>query len=820
MKRVGENEYLLTENSVIVNDKKDNTETVNNLIYQRTNGKLLGIPLRVYIYNLARPNIDSILQEKVYNNPRKMAWKTKLLSRKQLDKDITFRKNLNKWLKNTGEAPVIVDESKAEKSVNQFKNYYYWKGWFDVDVSYDIEKTEDKRAKVTYNVKTGDPYILDSITTKISTPIIDSLYHTKFKSGSLIKKGQQFDEENNSQERDRLTSALRNSGFYRFEQDYISFEIDTIGTNKKVNTELIIKNRSIRTEDSVMRKPFKIYKIKEVNIFTDDTYENKETSTLDSTTYNNYNLYSYGKLKYRPKALTDAIFIAKDNVFRDIDRTRTYRYLSELKTFKYPNIDYIENENDTTLTANIYLSPKKKYVLGFSFDVSQSNIQTIGFAFSSGLVIRNVFRGAETLEVSALGSIGSSKDSGNPKDQFFDINEVGANLKLTIPRLFFPLNTEKVIPKFMSPSTIISLSATSQRNIGLDKQTLSGNLNYNWYPSKKVTNNVDVFNVQFVKNLNTANYFGVYQNSYNSLNEIAQNIGYINNDETLGYPDGADAFIEDVSSNNTPLSPTDDDYITVNNIKQRKERLTEDNLIFSSSFNYVKNRRENLFDNDFSILRFRVEAAGNLLANLSKLTGTSKNQNDQYEIFGVAFSQYLKTEVDYVKYWDLGKKNVLAVRTYAGIAIPYGNSTSIPFSKSFFAGGPNDNRAWAAYRLGPGSSQSSNEFNEANFKLHFSAEQRFNILGKFNGAIFTDIGNIWNVLDNVDDDASTFNGLSSLKDIAIGTGFGIRYDFNFFVLRGDIGFKTYDPFYEVGNRWFNDYNFSNAVYNIGINYPF
>jgi outer membrane protein assembly factor BamA len=142
------------------------------------------------------------------------------------------------------------------------------------------------------------------------------------------------------------------------------------------------------------------------------------------------------------------------------------------------------------------------------------------------------------------------------------------------------------------------------------------------------------------------------------------------------------------------------------------------------------------------------------------------------------------------------------------------------FSKSFFAGGANDNRAWTAYRLGPGSSESSNEFNEANLKLALSVEQRFNIFGSLNGAVFVDAGNIWNVLDDVTDDNATFSGFNSLKDIAVGSGFGLRYDFSFFVFRFDVGFKTYDPSYQDQNRWFNDYNFGNAVYNIGINYPF
>jgi outer membrane protein assembly factor BamA len=176
--------------------------------------------------------------------------------------------------------------------------------------------------------------------------------------------------------------------------------------------------------------------------------------------------------------------------------------------------------------------------------------------------------------------------------------------------------------------------------------------------------------------------------------------------------------------------------------------------------------------------------------------------------------------LEYIKHWDLSRKNIIAMRAFFGIAVPYGNSNSIPFSKSFFAGGPNDNRAWVAYSLGPGSSKSSDEFNEANMKIALSAEHRFNIFDKLNGALFVDIGNIWNVLDSETDKKAIFSGLESLNDIAVGTGIGFRYDFNFFVFRLDVGLKTYNPAYSEGKRWFNDYNFRKAVYNIGINYPF
>ena len=827
VKRVGKNQHLLTQNSVFVNDNKNSTEEINNLIYQRPNSKLLGFPLRLHIYNLARSNRDSLFEVWLDKNPKRRTRLTKKLSKKQLDQLKNSSIGFNNWLKNTGEAPVIVDSVRTEKSKNRLAGYYFTNGWFDREVSFKINKNDNQRASVDYFVQTGKPYKIDSLFTSISSPIIDSLY-TNVKPNSLLKKGEQYRTINLTNERDRLSDAFRNSGVYHFSQDYLRFESDTIGKNKKVNIDVIIQNRIIRNEDSVANVPFKIYNIKEVNIITDHAFENEGKPFQDSIKYGSYNLYSYGKMRYRPKALVNAIFIAKDSLFKDIDRTRTYRYLNELRTFKYPDINYDENEKDTTLTANIYLAPRKKYGLGFDANVSQSNIQSIGLSFSTSLLIRNIFRGAETLEISAIGSIGASKDGASSDNQFFDINELGADVKLTIPRFFFPFNTEKIIPKYMSPSTRISLGFTSQTNIGLDKQTVNGIYNYRWNPSPTVTNSVDLFNTQYVRNLNPSNYFGVYQNSFNSLENIALNT-YNTPPEFISTDgNGANSLIEAKSDDFINLVLQDfsfqgsnpNEYQTVNNIKERKDRLTEDNLIFSSNFSYVKDKRESLVDENFSIFRFKLESAGNMLTTASKLVGLKKNSDNKYELFGVTYSQYVKTEFDYIKHWSIGRNNVIAIRSFFGIAIPYGNSDNIPFSKSFFAGGANDNRAWTAYNLGPGSSDSNNEFNEANMKLAFSIEHRFNLFGNLNGALFVDAGNIWNVLDNEDNPNATFDGFNSLKDIAIGSGFGLRYDFGFFVLRGDIGFKTYDPSYKDNNRWLNDYNFSQAVYNIGINYPF
>ncbi|WP_055435641.1 BamA/TamA family outer membrane protein [Lacinutrix algicola] len=819
VRRVPKNAHLLTKTTIKVNDSTEESESVTNLIYQKPNSSIpyINFKTRLYLYNWARPNLDSILKAKIANNPKRTKRQIKFLSKKQFDQGQKMKLGINKWLKKTGEAPVIVNDTLSEKTIKRLENYYYNNGWFEVKADYETTRNDNQRAVVTYNINTGKPYLVDSLTTNITTPVIDSLYQSTLNK-SLIKPNMQYRTNNFIDERDRITETLRNSGVYHFSQDNVLFKMDSMGKTKKVNVELYITEKPIRQEDTTRYEPFKIYKVKDVNIYTNSAFENKDKPITDSTLYNGFNIYSKEKLRYNSKMLTDAVFIKPNTLFRDKNKPLTSRRISNLKTFKYPKIDYVVNDADTTLTANVYLTPLKKFGLDFRAEASQSNIQTIGFSLNPSVLMRNVFKGAETLELSGIASIGASKDGSDEGDPFFDINEIGANLKLTIPRLFSPFNTSKIIPSSMFPSTNISLAATSQTNVGLDKQTATGAFNYRWFPNSKVTNSLDMFNIQFVKNLNTDNYFNVYESSFNTLNAIAVNSGYINAGEQLSFPEEAELFIENTINGTNSVSS--DNLQTVNSINERKERLTEDNLILATNFSFTKDGRDNLYDNQFSIFRLKLELAGNVFSAASNILGLQKNNNDKYEMFNVAFSQYVKTELDYVKYWDLGSKNIIAIRTFFGIAIPYGNSTNIPFSKSFFGGGANDNRAWSAYNLGPGSTQSVNEFNEANMKIALSAENRFNLFGALNGAIFIDAGNIWNVLDDVKEDEATFTSIDSIKDIAIGSGFGLRYDFNFFILRGDIGFKTYDPSYGDSNRWFNDYNFSNATYNIGINYPF
>ncbi|WP_333808888.1 translocation and assembly module lipoprotein TamL [Flavobacterium sp.] len=826
VKRVPESKKLLTKNEIFVNDKLIKEDRVNNLVLQQPNTKFLNYTFGLLLYNAAKPNPDSSYQAWLNRKPNRVKRLNSFLSAKQVKRlgESFFVSGIHKFMKETGEAPVLIDERKAIKSRDRLSGFYYNDGYIRNKVTMQIDSVGKKKGKVVYKVTTGKPYYIDTIRKTIETPVIDSLY-TLQESKTLIKKGDRYNFEKFNNERKRITQHLRNNGVYHFQESNVKYDAIYDDSLQKINVNLKIEDRYVKNGDSLIKRPFTIYKISRVNIFTNNTSKKERNQFNDSATYKNFNIYSAGKLKYKPKAITNAIFIEKGKLFSDNDRTLTSKSLSNLKVFNYPNIEYVEDPNDSTKTsliANIYLMSKPKYIWSPSFDVTTSDIQQFGISGRMSFTWRNLFKRAEIFELSAKGNIGSSKDLANPNDVFFNISEYGLEGKLSFPRIVFPLNTRNIIKKEMLPTTNANIGLTSQRNIGLDKENLTGVFSYNWIPKPKHTLRFDLLSVQFIKNLNPENYFNVYSSSYNTLNNFAQiyNVNpdnIVNNNLTT---QGAINFIQDVQNGITSLTPNDNEYKIIRSIGERRERLIENNLIVSSSLTFFRNTKANLLDNNFYSIRTKIESAGNVLSLLADTKNEPLSTNGNKTMFGIEYSQYIKGEVDFIKHWDFGKKNTLAMRAFAGLAVPYGNAQSIPFSRSYFSGGSNDNRGWQAYTLGPGRSGGINDFNEANFKLAYSLEYRFRVGGNFYSAFFADIGNIWNVFDNVTDKNYTFNGLSSFEDLAFGSGIGLRYDFNFFVLRLDLGYKAYDPGREVGDRWMKGINFSKTVLNFGINYPF
>ena len=820
------NKYLLEKNIISKNNEELINDPIKFLAVDKPNKKTLGIPFKLYLHQMAIEKPDSVFDEWLERKSKRKKKLNNLLSLKQVNEIKRYKYSFNHWLKRNGEAPVFIDSFAIVNNVKRFEQYFKNKGYFNTKVEVQKILKTNQKGTVKYSIQTEDQFTIDSIKQEINSPALDSLYNLSFKN-RLIKKGDPFEIDRFEAERNRLISYFRNNGVYNFQQNNIQFTaiIDSSGIDTKIPVVVKISNFQKRENDSLSIIPYQIHEVKKINLYIDSAGQLEHYSAFtDSLKLDKINIFYKGKLKYKPKTLEEVIFIEKDKPYSDFTRALTYRYISNLRNFKYPSITYKTIGKTSDLEANIFLSPKERFSVGFDLDFSHSNIQDFGFSLGSSFRIRNVFRGAEVLEVSLKNTLGSSSDISSLESQLFNLYELGADSRIQFPRIMFPINLDRFIPKTMNPSTSINLNLTLQQNIGLDKQYFGASYQLNWEPNNLAKLNWKIIDLEFINNQNINNYFNVYRNSYDRLNDIGKqfnsNHNYFDFKGNLIIPEGANNFINAVLENQTSLTPENFAYQDVNLVKERQNRLTTNNLIFGSSFGVYYNSQLNLLDETFFQFQWKLSLVGSLLNQILKSSRTEKNENNQYEIAGVTPSQFVKTEINYIKHWQVSQKTVLAFRAFSGIAIPFGNANSIPFTRSYFSGGSNDIRGWKAYKLGPGSSNNMNEFNEANFKLTLNLEYRFPFLSKMNGAFFLDAGNIWNIFDNINDPAYRFDGLKDLNEIAIGTGLGLRYDFNFFVFRLDTGFKTYNPALPKSSRWQTKYSIKEAVFNIGINYPF
>jgi hypothetical protein len=512
-------------------------------------------------------------------------------------------------------------------------------------------------------------------------------------------------------------------------------------------------------------------------------------------------------LKYNPKYLSQSIFLKPGEIYKDTLRNLTRTYLKSLQNFKSTNIKFTTIPGtDNKLKMDVFLAPLEKYTLGTETELTHSNVRNFGVSGKFSITDRNVFRGTELLKLSVLGS-------------WFNSNtgpgwEIGADASVEIPRFLAPFGLSKFVPKAMSPRTLFSLGSSFQKNIGLDRQTFTILTDYKWQYNARKAIQLEILNIQYIQNLNIDSFFTIYNSEYESLNTVAK-VFYNDAERVLNLPKEAISFMNSLSNNNDFLASNPKEYNISLNILNRYNIITSDFLIPTIAYTFTYNSQSSFKDNNFSFFKIRIANSGNILGLLSD----RENANNKKTFLKIPLAQYFKTDIEFKKFWNFSNNSVIGFRTFLGAIITYDNS-DVPFTKSYFAGGSNDIRAWQTYELGPGSRNSGLEFNVGNFKFLTSAEYRFDVVSKLKGALFIDAGNIWDISGSsfVEDEAK-FTGFSSLKNIAVGSGFGARLDFNFLILRFDIGFKTYEP-YLNGNKWFKNYSFNDAVYNVGINYPF
>jgi outer membrane protein assembly factor BamA len=582
---------------------------------------------------------------------------------------------------------------------------------------------------------------------------------------------------------------------------------------------LKIPNRLVNRNDTLIKKSYKTQNIIKVNVYTDFSINNRGEKIKDSVNYQGYNFYSFNKMRFKPKYLVNSLFITPGGLYKDSEKIQTQNYIRNLKTFSSAvDISYTENE-DESLTADVYLTPLKKYAITVDLDATTSNIKPFGILGKFAFLGRNMFKGSEIMELSFQGSLFNLAEDPSDSNNFFNGWEVLSSASLRFPRILFPVNTSNLIPKYMAPATNLNASLSFQKNVGLDRQTTTAGMAYTWKSSKKIGHRIDLANLSYIRNRNIDNYFPIYDSEYQKLNDVSEDVFGISLPDNQA--SNNEIFLEFMDEFLDPANGFDqtnpDEFDDVSDIDERRNILIEDSFVPVISYSFTYNTRENVNDNNFSHFTARLVSAG----TFTNLVFQNENDSGQRTLLDVPIAQYVKAEFEYKKYWELRDQDVLVFRTFVGAAIPYGNSSNIPFSRSYSAGGSNEIRAWRTFDLGPGGELNNLEYKVATFKLVGNLEYRLKLSNKFNGAVFIDAGNIWDITNsNLVSEKGKLTSLSSLKYTAVGSGIGLRYDFGFLVFRFDVGFKTYEPYLLSSNKWFVNYNFGNAVYNIGINYPF
>ena len=761
----------LKKQRVYINGVQSKDPSVINQLVQKPNQKILGIPVKLMLYNSSGRNSNFI----------------------------------NNWLRRIGEPPVIYTDKISEASVNRLKNFYKRKGYLNVNVNNEIEvNNKATKAKQSITIETKKPFKIDEIDIQSPDARFDSLI-SKNESVLPLKKGMILNLANIDDDRQELTSLLRNQGIYDFQKSSISYEIrgDTTAQSesKKLRVRRII-------DSSAVYRPFQIGRTK---VFSEGATEDDFTLAIVA----GIEFFGFDELSFDSKVVARRISYKPGVVYNEKLLASTVDLIGDLNHFLYPNIELVA-ESDQTLTASIYLRDRKRYALNADLDLTHSNIQQLGTTLRSSILARNVFGSHENLSLALSGSIGNSL---LPSDNL--TTELGVDINLSVPRLWMILPTGNLVSEQKHPQTTLQIGTNFQKNLGLDRQTFNAIYRFN-YRTDRRRYSFEFPSITYVNHLNPDNFFSIYRNTFDQLNLLADPLrgdsaysNFFNTDQAieeaeLNVPEGANAFIEAALKGS--LSISQEETLEVRRIEERRNRLTENNFIVSSSFNYSFQNSENRNTPNYSQFGLKFELAGALLDFIDSSPSES--------IFKVPFAQYIKTEINTIKHIELSEDTRFATRFFAGVAIPFGSGNNVPFVRSYFAGGSNDIRSWNAYTLGPGTTNQINEFNDANFKITWSNELRFDLSQSIKGALFTDIGNIWNVLDDTEVEEAIFKGWSSFKDVAVGAGVGLRYDFDYFLFRVDLGWKIYNPAFSGDNRWFYNQTNNRPIFNVGINHPF
>jgi hypothetical protein len=749
---VPEGKYLLNKISVKVDDKNLKREEIKTHIRQKENLKILGM----FKFHLGLYNLSSAKKE-------------------------------NDWLKRIGEAPVLYDEFQAERTKGQLLIYLRNKGYYNAEVIDSATvNNRKKKLNLSFYIKARQPYRIRNYSYSFKDMNLRDIL-LRDSVNQLIKPTDIFDVDLLNAERQRISRFLKDRGFYKFNEDFITYQADSNFYSNQVDLTVTIDDALLKNDESDV-VPHQKYKIRNYLINPDfkttGLLSDQAEQPMDTLVVDNYIFTSSGKLKYKPflfsnlNRLTDCTYYSLQNA------EKTYRALNRLKQFKLINISFAETnlyaDSIPLLDCKIQLSSLPRQ--NFSVDVEGTNSSgNLGVAGNLNFQHRNLFRGAEVFDLQLRGARERQQTSlVNNSSLDFNTQEFGIESSVTIPKFLSFIGRKKMFT-FQIPETKFTVGYNYQKRPDYVRTITNLKFGYNWKTTQ----------FQFhTLNLVDLNYVHLYD----------QNEAFINSIRDL--------------------------YI--------KSSFT-DHLILASNYSWMYNTQNIGKREDYTFYKVNFESAGNLFGLYSGLVNKNRTSvldtitgqmSSFYQILNTRFAQYVKGDFEYRYGHMINKLSSVVGRAFIGIGVPYGNFDVLPFEKKYFTGGANGIRAWQVRSLGPGSYKAPVDTypnQSSDIKLEANLEYRFKLVWRMEGALFLDAGNIWAINRKDNRSGAVFKADEFYKQIAVGSGFGMRFDFTYFLFRLDLGMKMRDPSYPAGKRIIpGNYPIKGEHFNLSfaIGYPF
>ncbi len=658
-------------------------------------------------------------------------------------------------IKAIGEAPHVLDSSLMEISRVQIEKFLASKGYFNAKVKIDL-KIKNQNAEIIFKADIGSEFKIRKISFEIEDTTVSALYlanRTKF---SRLQEGKRFDSDSLAYEREQIYKLMKQHGYYDYVRQFVRFDVDSNLLNSEANLRLFLANPT--------NKPaHQTYTI-DNSVLTISTSNGLNTGLIADTVVvdSQFHFVDYSR-KFDSRPISRYIYLKKNDLYNIDNEEVTYDRLYDFNVFRNLKIEYQKSSDSTfKLSPKYSITPLKRMSNRIEGEYTFNSGRN-GFNIGNTYTNRNLFGGAEHLEIKAKYGIFFNADgSSNVFDRIFSRDlQLGANL--VIPKLLVPFNIPSMGRNGIPRTTISSSFQLFDQRQAFSSRVFINSIIYDWVETKTKLHSFTPINIEFRKG---------------------------------------------------KLDPVFRDSLI-----QRGFELyvrTNDRRFFNlgSQYAFTSNAiKLNTYSN-FLYFKGSIDAAGNSLGLLNKIANFNLDNDGFRTIMGLPYQQYVKTEIDLRYYWSFGGEKQLVARINPGVGIAYGNSDQLTFEKNFFAGGSSGVRAWQARTLGPGNynravlgSDGKADTLRANLrnldqlgeiKMEGNLEYRFkiadNILNaKVKGATFADIGNVWRQKQTVENPGGEFKFNQFLGQLAVGVGAGLRFDLNYFVFRLDAGIKVKDP---------------------------